>query len=460
MLKALKILICLVIVVTIIPTNASAATPYNHQELSQYKGYGEIMYETVVDQTTFVTGQYTDNKQYVKDTFSEINDYAKFWLNEKDKISDVCRPSFDEPGRKFFTLDCLGEISSSGLGYALTVGDTIKNLFSDKAKTEVSDNSSIDYENLYSYCLEYTKTMSIAATLKTGCEVIVQYNGKTIYLDEKIKFLQIGYSSAEMKIYGYTDDKSIIGNRIYGSKVYTRISELEEDYAVHRKNFNNILSFLTGVGMGITVRINSELLEDKSNNTPFKTINNYIQKEMPKITLPEPKAYLSCPDGTRINMVIDGGTFLDATGKVMHVGKDGVAIVDSRICNLNWEKPKIDYVDDVPAIENADGDFIDILTGLLLPCVTTGDCKITKPKDDVKNDIKPIDNSLVQYVKNAYNYATGTLQIAVDGLKSLGNGAKGITELFGIFFGWLPREMVVLMTGGLGIMIGLRIFRK
>lgn len=76
------------------------------------------------------------------------------------------------------------------------------------------------------------------------------------------------------------------------------------------------------------------------------------------------------------------------------------------------------------------------------------------------DNVEKIDGSLLAYVKNSYEYATNFVKTAVDGLKALGTGAVELTKLYGIFFGWLPKEIVILMTSGLGIMLGLRIFRK
>lgn len=75
-------------------------------------------------------------------------------------------------------------------------------------------------------------------------------------------------------------------------------------------------------------------------------------------------------------------------------------------------------------------------------------------------DVDKIDGSLIAYIKNAYEYATGVIKSGVDGLKALGTGAVELTKLYGVFFSWLPKDIVVLMTSGLAIMLGLRIFRK
>ena len=113
---------------------------------------------------------------------------------------------------------------------------------------------------------------------------------------------------------------------------------------------------------------------------------------------------------------------------------------------------------DIDAIlppNKGDGDGDIIVGGGSSGMVCTEDGKII-PCEKVEK----IDGSLLAYVENAYEYATGFVKTAVDGLKSLGTGAVELTKLYGIFFGWLPKEIVVLMSSGLAIMLGLRIFRK
>lgn len=88
------------------------------------------------------------------------------------------------------------------------------------------------------------------------------------------------------------------------------------------------------------------------------------------------------------------------------------------------------------------------------------DVTLPPDKDGDGGDVDELDGSLLAYVRNAYKYATEVIETAVDGLKSLAYGATGLTTLYKTFFGWLPKEIQVLMASGLGIMIGLRIFRK
>lgn len=432
---------CTVIILLLVkPPQASAAVnTYDHNALSEYEGYGQAMYETIVEQTTFVTGQYTDNKQYVKDSITQIKDYANFWLNEQGNLNNACG------GTQIFTKNCLGELASSAGGYALTVGDFIKNLFSDANESEV-----IAKPPVYNGVITTSKD-SFYFAVPDGYYMVFNHTtspkkvntaGATIHYESGKVFLSV--SGAESQRLPTTKE------RLYET-LYNNFKSSD--------NASTLLSLLAYFDITVTVKRENE----SPINPNFDRLNRYVQESSPKIIAPQPKAYLNCPDGTRIDMAINGSTFLDASGQVMNVNKNGTAQVSSQICNLGWEKPKVDYVDDKPAITDKDGNWLDGITGELLQCVLLDNCVPSKPDDkdkDDKNEIEPIDNSLVEYVKNAYEYATGVLKTATDGLKSLGTGAKELTALFGVFFSWLPREMVVLMSSGLALMIGLRLFRK
>lgn len=70
-----------------------------------------------------------------------------------------------------------------------------------------------------------------------------------------------------------------------------------------------------------------------------------------------------------------------------------------------------------------------------------------------------MDRGLLAFVKNAYEYATDTILVGVNGLKELATSASAITQLYEVFFGWLPREIRTLMVGGFSMVVGVGIFR-
>lgn len=75
-------------------------------------------------------------------------------------------------------------------------------------------------------------------------------------------------------------------------------------------------------------------------------------------------------------------------------------------------------------------------------------------------DIEAIDGGLLAYVRDSYNYASSAVKTAVDGLESIATGSAGLVALYSEIFDWLPDEVTVLLTSGLMLMIGLRVFRK
>lgn len=424
---------------------ASAAVNYDHNALLEYKGYGEAMYETVVEQTTFVSGQYTENKQYVKDSIGQIKDYANFWLNEQGNLKDACN------GLQIFTKHCLGEMVSTAGGYALTVGDFVKNLFTDKQDDDET-REFLDYQSVYGYCFDFSAP-SISFNRKAGCSATVTMpDGYTFKMGLYTSGIGVSYTTNPNKVFAYAGNNS---TRAFLPDEFNTPSEAINKASELRESFNSIYSTAVRAGIKIDVTLDGSLIQKPILETPQRNFTNYIKDNPVQIQTPTPKAYLNCPDGTRIDMAINGSTFLDANGQVMNVNTDGTAEVSTQICNLGWEKQQVDYVDDKAAITDPDGNWLDIVSGELLECVLLEKCEVTPP-----SEIEPIDNSLIEYVKNAYEYATSVLKTATDGLKSLGNGAKELTALFGVFFSWLPREMVVLMSSGLALMIGLRLFRK
>lgn len=75
-------------------------------------------------------------------------------------------------------------------------------------------------------------------------------------------------------------------------------------------------------------------------------------------------------------------------------------------------------------------------------------------------DIEAIDGSMLAYVKNSYDYAVNAVKAGVDGLNTILAGSAGLIALYANIFDWLPEEVTILLTSGLLLMIGLRVFRR
>ena len=75
-------------------------------------------------------------------------------------------------------------------------------------------------------------------------------------------------------------------------------------------------------------------------------------------------------------------------------------------------------------------------------------------------DIEAVDGSILTYIKNSYDYAVNAVKTGSDGLKTIVEGSAGLIALYSNIFDWLPDEVTILLTSGLLLMIGLRVFRR
>lgn len=75
-------------------------------------------------------------------------------------------------------------------------------------------------------------------------------------------------------------------------------------------------------------------------------------------------------------------------------------------------------------------------------------------------DIEAVDGGLIAYIKNSYDYAVNAVKAGVDGVNTIVAGSAGLMTLYSNIFDWLPDEATVILTSGLLLMVGLRVFRK
>lgn len=424
---------------------ASAASNYNHAELMEYEGYGEKLYEATVRETTFLTGQYEENRDSVMKTIDTMGDYAKYIWNEYDRLTGI--------GQDVGFVQGFKELVSAGGGYLLTVGDWFKKLFGKYDAEEATTGGIIETDmytqNGASYRLKDPYFVDMSSAGFGHFEQFIAFsnnNNDATYFVPTISSLG-NYHEVGPEHRFETKEQMLAAKQAYRDATYS-------DLVSAITKFNS----LTGTSIRIVTADGLDVDLMPRRNPDFDKVYNVIKNFPPdqQIAIPELRPSLTCPGGEKINLAIDGSTFLGKDGSVMVVDKNGTATVNGTTCNLNWELPQMDYIDDKPAMTDKDGNWVDIVTGDFLKCVVTGDCKPSVPGDKVED----LDTSLIAYVKNAYEYATGVLKTATDGLKSLAAGAKDLTALFGVFFSWLPKEMVVLMSSGLGLAIGLRLFRK
>lgn len=102
--------------------------------------------------------------------------------------------------------------------------------------------------------------------------------------------------------------------------------------------------------------------------------------------------------------------------------------------------------------------------------------ELTKEKEDIINQIiieinnggvpggggtvQPIDQGLIAYVRNSYDYATNAITTGVQGIQSLTTGLVGMSALIGSVFAYLPPEILTFVGSAFIITAGLWVFKK
>ena len=371
--KLLIIVMSTILFINTFDLTVFANSDYDHNELSKYNGYGQAMYESIVEETTFISGRYTDNKEYVSDSLNQITDFAKGWYNDTTNTLKQCY-NFSAT-----FMDCFGAHYEIYGATVLTAGDWIKSLFDSYDKSINIEDTVPDMSAIEGYF-----TLSTAGTIaiKTGFTFDIAHP-KGVIRDKKSMrayFTGAASQSKDTGEYAYS-----IGG-LYVSPSTKVNYETYESKRIQAKSLENsvggVLSLIAMANGNIIIKQNNEPITfppRTPNDSSLKTINNYIQdSNTPQMVIPKPKAYLSCPDGTRINMTINGGTFLDVKGQVMQVSHDGTATVDSQLCTLGWDKPTITYEGDRVTITTPEGDIVDAETGEI---IQTGEIDEDIPDD-------------------------------------------------------------------------------
>lgn len=305
---------------------AYAANDYNHAELLEYEGYGQAMYESIVEQTTYISGQYTDNKEYVTQSIDEIKSYADFWKNDFNNWDQSCNNDF---------TGCMrGMLEGTG-GLVLTVGDFIKNLFSDYEETFLSTPPVIDSEF-------YHHDGHSRYTLRNG--LVFSSNLKELDGQYAVNFGAWKQSASARNLIISINSYDIEIPYDNASESQTKMQEIRDVLPIG--NLSSVLAVLNSVS-GVSVSIRNGEGEafpgGDGGNPNISSINNYIKDNPVQIPMPQLAPTLVCPDGTKIKMGISGSTFIAVNGETMLVNKDGTAEVNGEICNLNWEKPTVKY---------------------------------------------------------------------------------------------------------------------
>lgn len=363
-LKKISISLCIAILLfnivsPVLVTMAASKEPYDHSELLQYPGYGEAMYQTVVEETAYITGQYTENKDFVSKTIDEIKDYAQFWGNE-----------FNE----FVKADSLRDAIERGGGLMLTVGDWFKKLFDDYGDeyyppVEVPDAFG-GFVKTDARCLAGSTSYCASFDINPIYHIKViggNYDGRII--TDKIAFdARSAYYGADYQLIlsiNGLEEKRL--DAPYGDNNEATVEMVKSwsPWGV-QGDFAKALSSAAYFGVSLQFeRVDTPGVPVKPtpSATPYDDFRKNVKEKVNNIAIPEPRPYLSCPNGTKIQMSVSGSTFLGVDGKAMIVNKDGTAQVDSAICQLNWDKPTVKYIDNRTVVETPGKGYKDVETG-------------------------------------------------------------------------------------------------
>lgn len=354
-LKKISISLCIAILLfnivsPILVTMAASKEPYDHNELLQYPGYGEAMYQTVVEETAYITGQYTDNKEFVSKTIDEIKDYAKFWGNE-----------FNE----FVKADSLRDAIERGGGLLLTVGDWFKKLFNDYGDEYYPPQEDGNFSN---GIMINNPGSPNAFKPKEGYAVVIKSKDTTRRYTNGNGYYNyytscMGANNITCYFFG--------GNAEFVEWTFpkddARLSTIRSAaFNNAGGNFSTILAAASVMAVSIHFEADTQPgvpIKPTPMPTPYDDFRRNVQEKVNNIAIPEPRPYLSCPNGTKIQMSVSGSTFLGVNGKAMIVNKDGTAQVDSAICQLNWDKPTVKYIDGRTVVETPGEGYKDVETG-------------------------------------------------------------------------------------------------
>ena len=374
----LIIIFCLICSLILPPSALGANTEYDHEALMEYEGYGQAIYETLVEETAYITGQYTNNKEYVNKSVDQLKDYAKFWWDEQKLDSDP------------LTYERFKEVVAKPVGYFLTVGDWFKKMFGgyeEKYYPPVVNDYS-KYVTLNKRC-PTVEAYCGNFIVNTGYVLVFSNNKKATYSDGYIDFQWFVSGKLDGSGYG----RLLIGDGwIYDGQtinmsagVFNAFFKNRASYEYINGDFGRAVQVMSVFGLFAHFETDDGvIIKDNNPNDDFDRFKKYLDDKLNTIATPQPKPYLVCPNGTKIQMSVSGSTFLNSDGTVTVVNKDGTAQVDNVTCQLGWEKPEVKYIEDRAAIQTPDGKWQDAETGKAV--VEKEPEKPTEPSNPSCND--------------------------------------------------------------------------
>lgn len=414
--KIISLLLVTVFFFNCIPLQPKANEVINFEEMGEYDGYLEAFYESYVTNSAYVAARYTENLGYVEGIISQLKQNVKAVVDELKSTS--CN---DEPN-----CNSAIELYKKIIAGTATIFDFVKNFFDDEEENFYQYDDSW-YANYFGF--------QSALNIKTvsGYEFVVKdYNG-VIYYNTEVSGAS-SYANALMRV----------GGEYIGVKPDVLF---DETWGVVGQSWSHTAFMIASSKLGVTIGIRStgsDVEEKPPIDTNYGTINNYIQNNNNLVHpdyKPQIGAQLVCPSATT-NLDIVGGALM-LNDYTLDVNKQtGQTVFNGENCLVNFIPTMPEITDDgrIVAI-NSDGTRVDLETNLPI-------------------NVDDMDYSLIEYVSNAYNYATTVIQNGVNGLRSIISGTSGLITFTGSMFAFLPPEILSLFIGGFSIALGLWVFKK
>ncbi|PJO44103.1 hypothetical protein, partial [Lysinibacillus xylanilyticus] len=301
----LKIFLIFILIFNLFTTTSLAATAkeYDHEALMQYDGYGKAMYETIVDETSFITGQYTDNKEFVSESIDQIRDYGKFWWNEQNWES--------EP----WSYDRFKEMIAKPAGFLLTVGDWVGKLFGGYGEKYYPPyQGGVNWDEYVSFYPSCKQSGSECEMYRVNPKYVMIIGGRRVTYSNGYGRTNWGGSvdaknppySAKVRLYPWNYDVPSIDKEFTGG-VVTQVFAYPIDKYING-DFGKVvyLNSLFGVSITFERSDTSEPVKLPNSNANFEKFKNRVYDNVNNVATPEPRPYLSCPNGSKIQMSVSG----------------------------------------------------------------------------------------------------------------------------------------------------------
>lgn len=281
----------------------------------------------------------------------------------------------------------------------------------------------------------------------------------------------------------YTNNAYFLGFQLSGNGNPTKNSthNVEYDYPTHVKVFQNNglpdlptllnLYFAFPDYVALSVVKDNEVSPIQQQKTPQqitniynRTVNNFNEgRRFDENYTPNVTPFLSCPNtNNNLDLKYDDGIWYGITKETARVEKNNFAWLFGSPVSANTNVTII-INSEGKTIHNGeecelDFKFPNIQIHINGDISSDGESILRMP-----NDVPPseeMDDSILGYIREAYEFATKSINTGVEGLKSILLGTVGLISIVTAFFDFLPPELLTLFIGGFSIALGLWVFKR